>query len=99
MAGWRTALELRGLPCIGEGNAPAPRKALMSSRSFANKVRERAMLAQALSCFAARAGARLRREGLVAGGMAVHIRTSRHETRGFTIKRSSCAFPRPRRTA
>lgn len=95
VAGWRTALELRGLPCIGEGNAPAPRKALMSSRSFANKVRERAMLAQALSCFAARAGARLRREGLVAGGMAVHIRTSRHESARFYDQTVQLRFPAP----
>ena len=95
VAGWRTALELRGLPCIGEGNAPAPRKALMSSRSFANKVRERAMLAQALSCFAARAGARLRREGLVAGGMAVHIRTSRHENARFYDQTVQLRFPAP----
>lgn len=67
----------------------------MSSRSFANKVRERAMLAQALSCFAARAGARLRREGLVAGGMAVHIRTSRHENARFYDQTVQLRFPAP----
>ena len=95
VAGWRTALELRGLPCIGEDNAPVPRKALMSSRSFAHKVRKREMLAQALSCFAARAGARLRRESLVAGGMAVHIRTSRHESARFYDQTLQTRFPEP----
>ena len=35
------------------------------------------MLAQALSTFAVRAATRLRREGLVASGLGVHIRTAR----------------------
>lgn len=36
------------------------------------------MLAEALATYAAKAGERLRAEGLVAGGIAAHIRTSRH---------------------
>lgn len=78
ITGWRTALELRGIPCIGNGVAPAPRKTLVSSRSFGVRVRDRESLAQALATHAARAGERLRAEGLVAGGIAAHIRTSRH---------------------
>ena len=77
VTGWRTALELRGVPCLGNETAPVSRKTLMSTRSFAQRVRDEAMLAQALSTFAVRAATRLRREGLVASGLAVHIRTAR----------------------
>ena len=77
VTGWRTALELRGVPCLGNETAPVARKTLMSTRSFAHRIHDKAMLAQALSTFAVRAAARLRREGLVASGLAVHIRTAR----------------------
>lgn len=77
VTGWRTALELRGVPCLGNETAPVARKTLMSTRSFAQRIRDKAMLAQALSTFAVRAATRLRREGLVASGLGVHIRTAR----------------------
>ncbi|QCC85101.1 Y-family DNA polymerase [Desulfovibrio desulfuricans] len=77
VTGWRTALELRGIPCLGNETAPVVRKTLMSTRSFAHRIHDKAMLAQALSTFAVRAAARLRGAGLVASGLAVHIRTAR----------------------
>ena len=77
VAGWRTVLELRGLPCLGQDTAPLPRRTLVSSRSFGERVYTHGELAEALSTFAARAGQRLRRLELVAGGLAVHIRTAR----------------------
>ena len=77
VTGWRTVLELRGIPCIGEDNAPPPRRTLVSSRSFGQRVFEREALAQAVATFTARAAQRLRRKELVAGGIAVHIRTAR----------------------
>lgn len=78
VTGWRTALELRGLPCLAVDNAPTPRHSLVSSRSFARPVTRAEALREAVACFTARAAERLRRAGLVAGGIAVHIRTSRH---------------------
>ena len=77
VAGWRTVLELRGIPCIDEGRAPAPRRTLVCSRSFGSKTDDLAQLEQAVSSFAANAGRRLRAEGLTAAGISVHIRTSR----------------------
>lgn len=77
VTGWRMVLELRGQPCIGEDNGPPPPRTLVSSRSFGQRVFEREGLAQAVATFTARAGERLRRKGLVAGGIAVHIRTVR----------------------
>ena len=77
VTGWRTVLELRGIPSIDEACAPAPRRTLVSSRSFGTKIYEKEALQQAVSAFATRAAEKLRREGLFASGIAVHIRTSR----------------------
>lgn len=99
VTGWRTALELRGVPCLGNETAPVARKTLMSTRSFAHRIHDKAMLAQALSTFAVRAAARLRREGLVASGLAVHIRTARPGQAAATEKlydqTIQCALPVP----
>lgn len=81
ISGWKTAMELRGIPCIGEDEGPTPRRTLVSSRSFGEKVYDLASLEQAVATFTVRAGERLRRQKLVAGGIAVHIRTSRHANR------------------
>jgi len=78
ISGWKTVLELRGIPCINEDETPAPRRTLVSSRSFAKKVYDRQALDEAVSSFTARAAERLRKEKLIAGGIEVHIRTSRH---------------------
>lgn len=95
VTGWQTALELRGISCIGMNKAPIPRKTLVSSRSFAQRVSDKAALCEALSSFAARAGERLRREQLVASGIGVHIRTSRHEERAFHDATTQISFPQP----
>ncbi len=77
VSGWRVVLELRGIPSIDEDGRPTPRRTLVSSRSFGERIFELEQLRQAVATFCARAGERLRREGLAAGGIAVHIRTAR----------------------
>lgn len=77
VTGWRTVLELRGIPSIEEDTAPTPRRTLVSSRSFGSKIYEKDALQRAVSAFATRAAEKLRKEGLFAGGIAIHIRTSR----------------------
>lgn len=79
VTGWNTVLELRGIPAVGMDTAPVPRRTLVSSRSFGTRVQDWDTLAEAVSTFTARAAERLRRERLVAGGIAVHIRTSRYD--------------------
>ncbi len=78
VTGLRTAWELRGISCIDVENSPAPRHTLVSSRSFGEKVYAKEHLAEALTTFTVNAAQRLRREKLVAGGIAVHIRSSKH---------------------
>lgn len=79
VTGWRTVLELRGIPSIEEDTAPTPRRTLVSSRSFGSKIYEKDALQRAVCAFATRAAEKLRKEGLFAGGIAVHIRTSRQQ--------------------
>ncbi len=78
VTGLRTALELRGLPCIDEDNSPTPRHTLVSSRSFGQRVYTKEHLAEAITTFVVTAAARLRRENLLAKGISVHIRSSKH---------------------
>lgn len=95
VTGWQTALELRGIACIGMNKAPIPRKTLVSSRSFAQKIFDKNALCEALSTFAARAGERLRREKLMASGIGVHIRTSKHEQQAYHDASTQITFRHP----
>lgn len=102
VTGLRTVLELRGIPCIGaeeQGEPPSPRHTVVSSRSFAGRITDVAMLREALATHAALAGAKLRRAGLVAGGLAVHVRTARHDEEAALRCDDSVALPLPVPTA
>ncbi len=77
ITGWRTQQELRGLSCIEDGLVcPAARKSLVCSRSFGEKIKDPALLRQAVASFCSRAAERLRREKLAASAMMVFIQTS-----------------------
>ena len=79
VTGWHTALELRGIPCINTDESPPARRTIVSSRSFGKRVSDLQSLSEAVSSFTVRAAERLRDMELLAGGIAVHIRTSKHE--------------------
>ncbi|MBO4318092.1 MAG: Y-family DNA polymerase [Mailhella sp.] len=81
VVGWRTVLELNGIPAVMMDEAPAPRKTLMTTRSFGVKITEKKAMDEAVATFTARAAERLRKEKLLAGGMQVFIQTSFFETR------------------
>ncbi len=78
ITGLHTAMELRGIACVAEDSLTSIRKSLVSSRSFGTKIYAKQHLSEALSSFVANAATRLRHENLLAGGIAVYIRTSRH---------------------
>ena len=92
VSGLKTAMELRGISCIDQSAAPTPRRTMVSSRSFGERVTEKKHLAEALAMHATLAGERLRREKLEAGGMAVHIRTARHGHGPFYDKTAAITF-------
>jgi DNA polymerase V len=95
VTGLYTVMELRGIPCIEQSAVPVPRRTMVSSRSFGEKVTAKQSLAEALAMHAVLAGERLRREKLEAGGMAVHIRTARFGQGPFYDKTAEIAFSSP----
>lgn len=80
VAGWHTALELRGISCQTSFERRAEeRRSIARSRTFGRRIYELAELAEAVASFTADCAARLRRMDLVAGAIQVRIRTSRHD--------------------
>ncbi|MCR5815045.1 MAG: Y-family DNA polymerase [Desulfovibrio sp.] len=90
-----TVLELRGIPCIEEVTAPAEaQKTIICSRSFGEKIYEQNALAHALTAFVSRAAVRLRKNKLLAKGLAINIASSRF-CEQYTDKSWQTALVRP----
>ena len=77
VVGERTALELRGLPCIGLEETPPPAKSIVRSRSFGRPVERQEELEEAVAAYATRAAEKLRLHRRVAGALSVFVATSR----------------------
>jgi DNA polymerase V len=77
VVGERTALELRGLPCIGLEETPPPAKSIVRSRSFGRPVERREELEEAVATHATRAAEKLRLHRRVASALSVFVATSR----------------------
>lgn len=75
VVGLRTAYELRGVSCLGLDHDPPVRQSLIRSRSFRQPITDLATISEAVATHAARAGEKLRREGLVAGRIAALVTT------------------------
>ena len=81
IAGVRTVLELRGVPCLPLEMCPQPRKSCCVSRGFGRPMESLAELREAVAFYGATAAAKLRRDGQVAKTMTVFITTSRFRPR------------------
>ena len=77
ITGLRTAMELRGTPCLPLSPAPPSRKSVSCSRSFGKPVKSLGELKEAVSTYVSRAAEKLRSENLAAGVLQVYIETSR----------------------
>jgi DNA polymerase V len=77
VVGVRTVYELRNMSCYPLQENPPLRKSVAVSRSFGKPIETLEQLQETSSCFASRAGEKLRREGLAAGIMTVFVMTSR----------------------
>ncbi|MDR1855814.1 MAG: DUF4113 domain-containing protein [Desulfovibrio sp.] len=97
VTGAATQMELRGVPCLDDGQTPGIRKSLVSSRSFGEKVGDRESLAQALAMHCDLAAARLRKERLEAGTIGIHVRTGHFSANAKCDLRAET--PLPERTA
>lgn len=94
VVGQRTVLELRGIQCVME-DQPAPRKTMVSSRSFGRRVSRKEDIAQALAMHCTIAGERLRNEGLVARAIQVWMMTSRHLDEPYCCLSAHISLPLP----
>ncbi len=72
----RTVRELQGTPCIDLEDVPSPKKQIACTRSFGQPVLQLADLREAVTEFACRAAAKLRRQNSHAGQVLVFVRTS-----------------------
>jgi DNA polymerase V len=72
----RIAWELRGVACLPLETIPPPRQQILTSRSFGEKLTALDDLRAAVARFAARAGAKLRAQGLKAQALNVFVQTS-----------------------
>ncbi len=77
VVGVRTVYELRGICCYQLEQNPPLKKTIIVSRMFGESVESVDKLKEAAASYAARAGERLREQGLAAGTMTVFVTTSR----------------------
>jgi DNA polymerase V len=73
----RLILELRGYPCLGFEDIQ-PKKQIISSRSFGERVVEIEILLQSVAMHTSRAAQKLRSQGSLCSAIQVSIRTGRH---------------------
>ena len=78
MVGARVQAELRGVSCLPLSMVAPTRKGVAVTRSFGRPVMAWAEMREAAAHHAARAGEKLRSEGLVAGRMMVFLHTNPH---------------------
>ena len=76
VVGLHTWLELNGVPCISMEHTPAPKKTIISSRSFGRPVTTLEEMGEAVSRHASRAAEKLRGEGGQANAIMVFIQTN-----------------------
>ena len=72
----RTAMELRGIPCIDLETTTSKRKSCVVSRSFGKRVENFQELKEAVASYCLNASEKIRSESLVAKSITVFVRTS-----------------------
>ncbi|MDD2759696.1 MAG: DUF4113 domain-containing protein [Methylomonas sp.] len=72
--------EVRGVSCIALEEMPAPKKQIMTSRSFGEKLTEFDDLRAAITHFATRSAEKCRQQGLATHALLVFIQTSPFDT-------------------
>ena len=84
----RIVMELRGEPCL-EFEDIEPKKQIIASRSFGERVKDKASLIEAVTMHAMRAGEKLRVQKSACGVMQVAIRTGKHSPQEQFFGRSA----------
>ena len=90
----RTAMELRGIPCIDLEKINTKRKSCVVSRSFGKKAESFQELKEAIAGYSLNASEKIRSESLVAKSITVFIRTSPFQNRyGFYSNSKTIDLP------
>ena len=84
----RTAMELRGVPCIEIETKQAKRKSCCVSRSFGKKVEKLRELEESVTSYCLNAAEKIRSESLVCKSITVFIRTSPFQNKGIFYSNS-----------
>ena len=77
VTGLRTVWELRGIPCVSLDKAPAPKKGIITSKSFGRPVTSIKELSEAVTTYISRAAEKLRSQHSIASSVSVFIATNR----------------------
>ena len=90
----RTAMELRGIPCINFEKTTTKRKSCVVSRSFGKRVEKFQELKEAIANYCLNASEKIRSESLVAKSITIFIRTSPFQSKfGYYANSKTIDFP------
>ena len=90
----RTAMELRGIPCIKLEKTTSKRKSCVVSRSFGKRVESFQELKEAVASYCLNASEKLRSENLIAKSLTVFVRTSPFQRNiGYYSNSKTIDFP------
>ena len=90
----KTAMELRGIPCIDLETTNSKRKSCVVSRSFGKRAESFQELKEAIAGYSLNASEKIRSESLVAKSITVFIRTSPFQNRyGFYSNSKTIDLP------
>jgi DNA polymerase V len=82
ITGLRTALELRGQPCLPPELSPPPKKTIVTSKAFGRPVESLEELSEAVATYVSRLAEKLRVQHSLASVLEVFIHTSHFATKG-----------------
>ncbi len=90
----RTAMELRGIPCINFEKTTTKRKSCVVSRSFGKRVEKFQELKEAIANYCLNASEKIRSESLIAKSITIFIRTSPFQSKfGYYANSKTIDFP------
>jgi DNA polymerase V len=92
--GSRTAMELRGIPCINLETTTTKRKSCVVSRSFGKRIEKFQELKEAVTNYCLNASEKIRSESLVTKAITVFVRTSPFQRNfGYYSNSNTIDFP------
>lgn len=93
--GLNTVRELRGVQCVTMQREPAPKKGIISSRSFSKPLTKQEDLEAAVATFVARAAEKIRSQGSLVSAITVSISTNRFKKDDYYHGHIVCTLPHP----